>query len=285
MKVPKVLLMICGVLILTCAVSYAAVSSTTTHANNTPGDSVVIKGSIYDMKSTPLFTVGTKVAFSDGRVYRYAHLGADTDTGLIVAADASESSALSDTMVVVASASSVKTTDSLTGSNYVEVTQASVTVNQFAGGYLRAIDGAGEGYAYRIRSNTVTGDPATGTVRYKLYDELQKALTASSTVAITGDAYANLEAATTTTDENIVGVTVANFDVSEAAYGWVQTRGVGTVLNDGTGGLSTIGDMVTLSDSVAGAYQVADAWTEPVIGVALDAVATGAHGGVMLRIE
>jgi len=48
-------------------------------------------------------------------------------------------------------------------------------------------------------------------------------------------------------------------------YAWVQTRGIATVLSDGA---VAIGVNLTLSDGVAGAVQLKDAETEPLVGYA-----------------
>lgn len=75
-------------------------------------------------------------------------------------------------------------------------------------------------------------------------------------------------------------------DVSEAAYGWVQTRGVSTVLQDSSGGAFTIGCTVTLSDGTAGACQVMDAYTEPIVGTVIDfGTQNGCHAVIDLKIE
>ena len=180
---------------------------------------------------------------------------------------------------MIAPASAQTTSDGTIGSKFIEVTLASVTVDQFAGGYLHTTDDTGEGYTYRIRGNTATGDPASGNIRLELYDKLQVAIDATTDFAITGCLYANLEAATAATDYAIAGVSVSTMSAGE--YGWVQVAGVATILADGT---IAVGDNLTLSDGVAGAFQLKDAETEPKVGYALFAPDNTGHGGVKLQL-
>lgn len=210
--------------------------------------------SIYDKDATPKFALGTRFTRQDGNVYVYSHFGADVNRGILVSTDASESSVVDTDNIVIAPASAANTNDGTIGSKFVQITLASVTADQFAGGYLCTTDDTGEGFTYRIRGNNATGDPASGDFRLELYDPLQVALDATTDIGIQGSLYANLEGATAATDVALAGVTVQTMDVSEQAYGWILVQGVHTALQDGT---IAIGDMCTLSDSVTGAVQVA----------------------------
>lgn len=245
-----------------------AVSTSTTFSNAIPGEIQLMKGSIFRKDSTPQFPVGARFSTSDGRVFRYAHFGADTSPGLLVSQDLSESSVVDTDNVVIAPASAVAVPGETVkpgalGSTYVELTLASVTVNQYAGGLLHITDDTGEGFTYSIRGNTATDDPASGNIRLHLNDRLQVALDATSDIAITGNLYANLEAATAATDNAVAGVSVSDMDVSEAAYGFVQESGVATVL---TNGVVVLGEAVELSDAVAGAVSAKAALTDAQVG-------------------
>lgn len=77
--------------------------------------------------ATPLRQLGYEVCDVEGNVYAYAHFGADTPMGKVVAQDISESSLVDSDGIVVASASSVDTTDSLIGSKFSEITLASTS--------------------------------------------------------------------------------------------------------------------------------------------------------------
>lgn len=208
--------------------------------------------------ASPRFPIGFKVEDVDGAVYRYAHFGADTNRGVVVAQDSSESSLGDSDNVVVASASSTVTTDGTAGQRFVEIntgiygstTGTEIKTNQFAGGKFIVSDDSGEGYTYNIIGNTSN---ASANMRLELKEKLQVALGATTDFIIVGNKYANLEIATTT-DEFLAGVTCQTMDVSEQAYGWVQTKGIVGIL---TGTADVAGENLLLSSATSGAVVTA----------------------------
>jgi hypothetical protein len=199
----------------------------------------------------------------------------------MVSHDLSESSVVDTDDVVIAPASAVTTTDGTVGSRFVQVTLASVTADQFAGALLSITDDTGEGYSYRIKGNTATGDPATGDIRLSLYDPIQVALDATSDIAITGCLYANLEPAVAGTDEVVAGVTVAT--QAAADYGFVQTKGCATVL---TAGSVLIKDPVIIG-AVAGSvspFTAASAEVELLVGQVVHVGDDTGHSVIKLLI-
>lgn len=237
--------------------------------------------------ATPKYPCGYKVETACGDVYRYCHFGADVNRGVLVSQDLSESSLADDDNHVIAPASCVTKTDGTVGSYYLEAT-LTATVDQYAGAKLLTTDDTGEGYTYDILGNTATNDPATGNIRIHLAQPLQVALDATTDISIRGNRYANLEIATTT-DEVVAGVTCSTMDVSEQAWGWVQTKGQVGILQDGT---IALGDMVALSDGTSGAVHViggggtlATDLTEPLIGFCSDPGDSSGHGGFVINLE
>jgi len=147
---------------------------------------------IYDISSTAQFPIGQGFERSDGARFRYAHAGAATNRGVIVAQDYSESSVDDTGDSVIAPSVTYYQNDEPNnvypgsiGSRYVLMTLASAEVDQYAGGYLSITDDIGEGYTYRIRGNDATDTTKSGDVLFNLYDKLQVALTATTDVAIT----------------------------------------------------------------------------------------------------
>lgn len=228
---------------------------------------------LYDESSTQQGNIGALRELPDGRRFRYAYFAAAANAGLLVSQD------ISATCVVEVDD---KATAADIGATQVILTDAgtlgSATADQYAGGYLHTTDEAGEGYTYRIMGNTAASSNA---VTFSLYDPLVIALSTSSDVAITGSLWYNVRAAgydgSAWTDYIVSGVT--NRVMQASYYGWVQTTGVCTILADGT---PAIGDNLTLSDGVAGAVQLKDAETEPLVGQATFAPDTGGHVGVRL---
>ena len=225
----------------------------------------VISGSnvgIFDVTDTALLPIGTQRKFSDGRTFRFSEFAADTTAGHLVAQDVSAQAVVYATDDCTAAAVGAKTV-TLTDSSLF----GSATADQYAGGYLHTVNDAGQGYTYRIVSNTAGASNATTVT---LYDGLKVALTTATDVVITGNPYNGLVSATAATDMWVVGVCINAMDVSDKNYGWVQTHGFATVLYDAGGSAVTIGDQITLSDGTAGAVQQHDTLAvEQIVGYAL----------------
>ena len=234
---------------------------------NAPSDGV--KQGLFEESSTQQGNVGAERRLEDGRAFRYAYFAAATNRGLLVSTDVSATSVVEvDGKCTGASAAATEVT--ITDST----TLGSATADQYAGAYLHITDDAGEGHQYRLRGNTAASSKA---VDFTLYDGLLVAITSASDIAITGYPYNSVRGATAGTDYIVSGVTVMS--VTANYYAWVQTRGIATVLSDGA---VAIGANLTLSDGVAGAVQLKDAETEPLVGFACFASDDTGHVGVKL---
>ena len=205
--------------------------------------------SIYEESSTQEYPIGTKREFEDGRVFRYASFAAACNAGILVSQDVSATSITEqDGKLTAAAIGATEVTYTDSG------TVGSATANQYAGGYLHITDDAGEGYQYRIKSNTAASSNA---VTFTLYDGLVVAVTTATDVAVTGNLYNQVRGADFTNgakvDCTVAGVTARSF--TSGYYGWIQTNGVATVLSDGA---IAYGVMVAGSDGVVGAVHTAD---------------------------
>jgi len=258
------------------------------HSNAAPGENQTFRGDLYATPTQAVYPLGYRVALADGRVFRYAHFGAATNRGFLVSQDLSETSVVDTDNVMIAPASAVTTTDGTINNRFIEITLASVTADQFAGGYLLTTDDTGEGYTYRIKGNTATGNPATGNFRVELYDPLAIAIDTTTDFAIVGNMYHDVEVATAATDIAVSGVAVAVAAADD--FGWVQTWGVCGVYTDGT---IAVGDQVSLSDGVAGEVQVyggggttgADLLAEQIVGYCIDAGDDTGTSAIFLQIS
>ena len=239
------------------------------HALNKVGGAGTKQG-IYAESSTPKHAIGEKVELADGRCFRYVYTAAAINPGLLVSQVVSATAIVeSDGKLTAASAGATEVTYTDSG------TVGSATANQYAGGYLHITDDAGEGHQYRIKSNTAASSNA---VTFTLYDGLVVAVTTDTDVGVTGSLYHNVVGATAGTDGVIAGVTTRG--LTSNYYGWVQTAGVATILADGS---IAIYDNLTLSDGVAGAVQLKDAETEPLVGYATFAPDNTGHVGVVIQ--
>ena len=231
---------------------------------------------IYDESSTAKYPIGEKLELADGRVFRYGYTAAAINRGLLVSQDVSATLVVETDGAIVASSGDYALS---AGSSMVEITLGAGTENQYAGGYLQITDDAGEGHQYRIKSNTARGDTSSGNVGFTLYDPIEVALDASATdLAIVGNPWYNVVGATAGTDYIVAGVTPISFSANY--YGWFQTAGIALILSDTA---IAIGDNLTLSDGVAGAVQLKDAETEPLVGFACYAPDDTGHVGVGLQ--
>lgn len=222
----------------------------------------------------PTHELGEKIYTADGRAFRYVKAGG---TALNLAdLIQSPAEATGNQSVVVAAAAvgdlSVTTTGTVT-----------VTANEYAGGWIVVTGEAstGTGGMYRIKSHAA----ATAAVcTFYLEDPVQVAMTATTQVDIVKNPYNGVIQMPTTPSGAVVGVAVN--EIAANYYGWVQTDGVATVKNDGTGAI-TVGTPVVASQTTAGSIdQSANATTEAfaVVGVAVTGIAQAEYGAVKLCI-
>ena len=254
---------------------------------------------IYQSDSTAKYSVGQGFTRSDGAKFRYAHFGAATNRGVVVAHDFSESSlADSDNNLDAPATAGKPPNENINagdiGSHYIQVDSnaVSATNNQFAGAHLVITDDTGEGYTYRIKGNTADGSPSAGRWRLELYEPITVAIDGTSDIAIVGSIYANLETATALpTDQNVAGVAVTSNSATN--YGWVQTHGVCGVLQDQD--VPSLGDQVFLSTTDNGAVTVnalvsvtdtgAQGNITPLLGYCITPGGDTGHSSIYLTLE
>ena len=233
---------------------------------------------VYAESSTPLHYLGEKLEFKDGRSFRYCKAsGATIGAGHLVAQDQSATSLVETDGVIIAAAGRFSIS---AGSTAIQITKASITKNQFAGAFFMITDDDGEGHQYKVKSNSATGFTTSGKVDFDFFDPLVVAVTTDSDIAIVGGLYNEVMSCTQNTDEIPVGV--ATRAVTADYYFWAQSAGIACVLADASGGAIALGDKLTVSDSVAGAAQLQDAYTEAAIGSACFAPDDTGHVGVHL---
>jgi len=230
----------------------------------------------FEVHSTPKYAVGFKIEDYNGNIYRYAHFSANVNRGVLLSPELA-TTGLDDTdNVVTPTASVVNSGDNALGSKYVELNVsaiASVLANDYQGGRLVITDDTGEGYTYDILGNTAKGNPSGSLARITLRDPLQASLDATTDLSVQSNRWSNLKIATAT-DTDVVGVSCVTMAVATSMYGWIQTKGVVGILQDGA---IPVGAPVQLSDGVSGAVQMmggstvsavaaGDLITEPIIG-------------------
>lgn len=109
-------------------------------------------------------------------------------------------------------------------------TSTTFTANFLAGGYMSVAITPGQGYMYKIKSNTATAGAAGLVVT--LEDPILVALTTSSRVIFNLNPFQGAVVAPGTITGTILGVGI--YPVVNAQYGWVQTHGQCSALLTGT---------------------------------------------------
>lgn len=191
------------------------------------GYPTVASQAILAESSTALQTVGGYMETADGRGFRYAKIGAvATVPGKVyqgVALDATNmqpSGGLTPSANVAIGGTEITISDSIT-----------LTANQLAGGYMSVVVTPGQGYTYRVKGNTAVSAAASCVVT--LEDPLVIAITTASNVIFAKHPYDGIVIEPGTPTAKIAGVPLAI--ITAAYYGWVQVRGVCSVLFTGTG--------------------------------------------------
>ena len=218
--------------------------------------------------------VGALATTGDSRYFRYFYNGAvATVPGKIYqgpAEDATNYSPAGGLATAAAAAGTYQVT--LTGS-------LTIALNALAGGFMSVAVTPGQGYTYKIKSNTAVSG-ATGCV-ITLEDPIQVAFTTATRVVLHQNPYYGCVVAPATLTAAPVGVPVMVTPINY--YGWMQTHGPATCLVTGT--FATAGLAVgVLVGGTIGSLAPAIAGTN-VLGYTMGICATGEYDSVFLQID
>lgn len=221
--------------------------------------------------STPVHTVGDRLVASGGRAYRYVKAGASALVpGKLYDGPANVAN---HTNVTVYAAAAI-------GATSVTVTlgATAATANQYAGGIMIVNDVTGEGYTYEIKSNPAAD--ASATLTLTLEDALVIALDTSSQVTLIPNQYSGviIHAAT----ETGVPLGVAVYPITANYYGWVQTRGPVSLLQDASAG--ALGQAVAASTTTDGSGTVGTGALVPIGSYLATGVSTE-YNAVYLQLD
>ena len=198
--------------------------------------------------------LGTRMAFADGRVYRYAKdSGAGIAAGRLVQAPATDTA---DDMDLAWSAGAA-----VGGTTITTGTSLTITKDQYKDGWLYTNDGAGEGQIYPIKSNTAVSSAAGCVFTIDEEDGFVIALTATSSLfGVMPNLYKDTIVQPTTITQAAVGVSPTTMTADY--YGWLQTWGPCALLNTGT--TWVIGDQLASGETgAAGAAILLDSSGAP----------------------
>lgn len=259
-------------------------------SQNDQKQSGVISGSVFDapLHDTSVKTlkgeiprVGREVEFEDGRKYVFvASYNDDFVAGEILGVGDAIKTEMTDILTAASAGSKTLIVD-ITGET-IFGNSAALAKDRMAGGYIIISNGTGEGYSYRVKSNSVQdGDDK---VTFLLYDALIVAVDTSTDIHMVGPKYHGVIKGTETTTP--VGVTLrATLSGTNTRweYHWVQTQGLAAVLVKTASGVAA-GEVVCLGAD-GGLVVPGDAGITPIIGqVASVPTADGDTCAVWLNI-
>lgn len=191
---------------------------------------VVAPQEVYAYSATQGTDLGALVTTGDGRYFRYAK--ANTTTALVPGqmqqgptSDVTNISPVGGLAIGQANA---------TGSfgPFTISTSTTLSANQLAGAIMSVAVTPGQGYSYRVKSNSATSS-ATG-CSIVLEDPLQTNLSTSSRVVFAVNPYNGVQVVGTAPVSSIVGVPMVAIPTGN--FGWLQVAGPASVLIGGTPG-------------------------------------------------
>jgi hypothetical protein len=221
------------------------------------GPIFLAEGDVYKQTSYKMHDYGAVGMAENGDLYRYARLAADVSAGYLLVSLGREANHQNVALSAAAAVGDTKVIPT--------VGATAVDANEYDEGWLIFNDVSPEGEAYKIVSHEANvGSLATD---INLDRPLLAAATTSSEVTLVRNPW-NKPAVSQLIAERPAGVTMTDWDVSEACYGWLKTRGMASTLVDSTG--ATVGYKVTISDQTNGAVGLfSDVDGEPEVGWAM----------------
>lgn len=229
---------------------------------------ITVQG-VRETSSTQQESLGAIARTDDGREYRYVKNGGTALVAgtLVVPGDV----VANHTNIAVAAAAAA-------GATKVTVTlgATAATANQYKDGFMTVNDAAGEGISYKIAGHPAAA--SAGSLVIRLEEPLKVALTTSSEVSLESP-FGSVQVAPT--DQLDAPLGVPNVAVAANNYGWVQTKGICSVLADEAVAKGTV---VTTGTGVAGAVEAADLLGEHRVGIAHEALVDTEHRAVFLTI-
>lgn len=218
-------------------------------------------------------TLGTRMFFDDGRVYRWHRAG----TVSIVTAALSQQ-LLNDANfdeLVVPSAVAV-------GATVVTITNGATTVaaDLFADGWLNVEDDTGEGHVYSIRSNAAESAGSTN-FDITLKEPVVVAWTTATTVLLYASPYGRTIIHPSPATAMLTGVTPRA--ITTLLWGWLQTDGPASCITQGTVVINEgVIDSASADGAVAPTASTA-AGEENYVGIVMEVAATTEESLINLR--
>ena len=170
-------------------------------------------------------SLGTILELPDGREFKYAlNGGSAISSGKLASSAAMIGNHDMDLTTAAASVGDTSIT--------VTLGATAATKDQYADGYIYTNDGTGQGQVYRIASNPAADGSATLAVTLASNDPVSVALDSTTESGLAVNPYSGIVVSPTSVTNRTLGVTAT--DIAANAYGFVQTKGLASVLVSGT---------------------------------------------------
>lgn len=237
------------------------------------GPLFIAEGDVYKQTNYQMHDLGALGMAENGDLYRYAKLAADVSAGYLLVSKGREANHQNVALSAAAAVGDTKVIPT--------VGATAVDANEYDEGWLVFSDVSPEGEAYKIVSHEANaGSLATD---INLDRPLLAAASVLSEVTLVRNPW-NEPAVSQLIAERAAGVTMTDWDVSVADYGWLKTRGVQPVLVD-TAGI-TVGMIACISDQVNGAVGVkSDMDAEVPVGQAMQTGTATEFNPIYLEID
>lgn len=233
-------------------------------------DIQVIPQQLFSSSATQMTELGARAVSPDGRVFRYVKAGGTA----LVPGKLQQASAIvaNHQNIAVAAAAAI-------GATSVTVTlgATAATANQYSGGVLIVNDATGEGHTYKIKSHPAA--EASASLVVTLEDAIVVALTTSSEISLIANLYSGVIVNPTTPTASPVGVAI--YPVAASEFGWIQTKGIVSCLNDGG---TAVGLAVAPSQATAGAVKTG-ATTLDSVGRAYQAATSTEYNAIFIALD
>ena len=212
------------------------------------GTTVLTQG-LFELSANRQYDFGHAIRLNDGRTFKYAKCGGVALAAGVLLQSAVKGSAASDlincvltgTTPVVAGSTTMTVTLANSGSTY------GLAANELTGGFLNVNDATGEGYQYKVKSNTALATTVAGIV--ELADPLRLAVVAaSSEVTLQPSEFNGAIISPTTVTGLPLGISPVAVTLA-APYFWCQTYGNAIGLQ---GSVWVLGNYLSPSLSTAG---------------------------------
>jgi len=236
-------------------------------------NAAIFEGNPYENHTEQRHQLGAKLFAANGDIFRYAKTTADVSAGYLLVGLSREDNHQNRTIAVA----------SAVGDNKIvfDAGATAVDANEYDEGWLIFNDNSPEGEFYMITSHEANAGSLETDVFIK--PALKTATVVDSTEVTLVRNVWNGPVVSQLIAQPAAGVTVQDWDVSVAEYGWLKTRGMAACLADNT---VTVGYAVAISNATDGAFgATAGDQTEVVLGQIMDAGVAGEFQPINLLID